>query len=41
MASVIAVRGKTFRYTDKGLEGLAGRKHVVIVVSRGGGARLV
>ena len=32
----IAVAGKTFRYTEKGPEGLAGGKKVVIVSSRGG-----
>jgi FMN-dependent NADH-azoreductase len=32
----IAVKGKTFRYTEKGPEGLAGGKKVVIVSSRGG-----
>jgi FMN-dependent NADH-azoreductase len=32
----IAVAGKTFRYTDKGPEGLAGGKKVIIVSSRGG-----
>ncbi|GAA0529204.1 FMN-dependent NADH-azoreductase [Rhizomicrobium palustre] len=32
----IAVAGKTFRYTEKGPEGLAGGKKVIIVSSRGG-----
>jgi FMN-dependent NADH-azoreductase len=32
----IAVAGKTFRYTEKGPEGLAGDKKVVIALSRGG-----
>lgn len=32
----IAVAGKTFRYTEKGPEGLAGGKKVLIVSSRGG-----
>lgn len=32
----IAVAGKTFRYTDKGAEGLAGGKKVIIASSRGG-----
>ena len=32
----IAVAGKTFRYTEKGPEGLAGGKKVFIVSSRGG-----
>jgi len=32
----IAVAGKTFRYTDKGPEGLAGGKKVFVVSSRGG-----
>ncbi len=32
----IAVAGKTFRYTEKGPEGLAGGKTVFIVSSRGG-----
>lgn len=32
----IAVAGKTFRYTEKGPEGLAGDKRVIIAVSRGG-----
>lgn len=32
----IAVAGKTFRYTEKGPEGLAGGKRVIIAVSRGG-----
>lgn len=32
----ILVAGKTFKYTDKGAEGLAGGKRVIVVVSRGG-----
>ena len=32
----IAVAGKTFRYTANGPEGLAGNKHVIIAISRGG-----
>lgn len=32
----IAVRGKTFRYTETGPEGLAGGKKVIIASSRGG-----
>lgn len=32
----IAVAGKTFRYTDKGPEGLAGGKKLFVVSSRGG-----
>ncbi|CAA2142142.1 FMN-dependent NADH-azoreductase 1 [Hyphomicrobium sp. ghe19] len=32
----LAVAGKTFRYTDKGAEGLAGGKKVIIASSRGG-----
>lgn len=32
----ILVAGKTFRYTDKGVEGLAGGKRVIVTVSRGG-----
>ena len=32
----IAVAGKTFRYTEKGPEGLAGDKTVIIASSRGG-----
>lgn len=32
----IAIAGKTFRYTEKGPEGLAGGKKVVIALSRGG-----
>ena len=32
----IAVAGKTFRYTDKGPEGLAGGKKAFVVSSRGG-----
>lgn len=32
----IAVNGKTFRYTEKGPEGLVGNKRVIIAISRGG-----
>ena len=32
----ILVAGKTFRYTERGPEGLAGGKRVIIAVSRGG-----
>ena len=32
----ILVAGKTFKYTDKGAQGLAGAKRVIAVVSRGG-----
>ncbi len=32
----IAVAGKTFRYTEKGPEGLAGAKKVFVALSRGG-----
>jgi FMN-dependent NADH-azoreductase len=32
----IAIAGKTFRYTDKGPEGLAGGKRVIIALARGG-----
>jgi FMN-dependent NADH-azoreductase len=32
----IAVAEKTFRYTEKGPEGLAGGKNVIVVSSRGG-----
>ena len=32
----IAVKGKTFRYTEKGPEGLAGGKKLIIASSRGG-----
>lgn len=32
----IAVAGKTFRYSEKGAEGLAGSKRVIIAISRGG-----
>lgn len=32
----LAVVGKTFRYTEKGAEGLAGGKKVIIVSTRGG-----
>ena len=32
----IAVAGKTFRYGPSGPEGLAGSKHVIIAISRGG-----
>ena len=35
-SSRIAVNGKTFRYTEKGPEGLAGGKKVIVVSSRGG-----
>jgi FMN-dependent NADH-azoreductase len=31
----IAVAGKTFRYTEKGPEGLAGGKRLIIAISRG------
>src|SRR3981189_318264 len=31
----IVVAGKTFKYSDKGAEGLAGAKRVIIAVSRG------
>ncbi|MCW6510882.1 FMN-dependent NADH-azoreductase [Lichenifustis flavocetrariae] len=32
----ILVAGKTFRYTDKGAEGLAGGKRVILAIARGG-----
>ncbi len=32
----IAIAGKTFRYTERGAEGLAGDKRVIIASSRGG-----
>lgn len=32
----ILIAGKTFRYTDKGAEGLAGDKRIIVAVSRGG-----
>lgn len=32
----IAVAGRTFRYTEKGAEGLAGGKRVIVASSRGG-----
>jgi FMN-dependent NADH-azoreductase len=32
----IAVAGKTFRYTEKGPEGLAGGKKVIVASTRGG-----
>jgi FMN-dependent NADH-azoreductase len=32
----LAIRGKTFRYTEKGPEGLAGGKRVVLAIARGG-----
>jgi FMN-dependent NADH-azoreductase len=32
----ILVAGKTFRYSEKGVEGLAGDKRVIIAISRGG-----
>jgi FMN-dependent NADH-azoreductase len=32
----LAVSGKTFRYTETGVEGLAGGKRVIIASSRGG-----
>jgi FMN-dependent NADH-azoreductase len=32
----LAVAGQTFRYTDKGAEGLAGGKRVIVASSRGG-----
>jgi FMN-dependent NADH-azoreductase len=32
----ILVAGKTFRYSDHGVEGLAGNKRVIIAISRGG-----
>ena len=32
----LAVAGKTFRYTEKGVEGLAARKKLIVAFSRGG-----
>jgi FMN-dependent NADH-azoreductase len=32
----ITVKGRTFRYTERGPEGLAGGKEVIVAVSRGG-----
>ncbi|MFC2953721.1 FMN-dependent NADH-azoreductase [Marinicaulis aureus] len=32
----VLIAGKTFRYTDKGAEGLAGDKRIIVAVSRGG-----
>lgn len=32
----IAIAGRTFRYTEKGAEGLAGDKRIILTVSRGG-----
>ena len=32
----ICVAGKTFHYTDKGAEGLAGGKRIILAISRGG-----
>jgi len=32
----LAIAGKTFRYTDKGPQGLAGGKRVIVASSRGG-----
>ena len=32
----LAVAGKTFRYTEKGSEGLAGGKRVILAIARGG-----
>ena len=32
----ILVAGKTFRYTERGPEGLAGRKRVIVALARGG-----
>ncbi len=32
----ISIKGRTFRYTEKGPEGLAGGKRVIIVTARGG-----
>ena len=32
----ISVKGSTFRYTEKGPQGLAGGKEVIVAVSRGG-----
>ena len=32
----ILVAGKTFKYSEKGVEGLAGNKRVIVTISRGG-----
>lgn len=32
----IVIAGKTFRYTEKGLEGLAGDKRLILAIARGG-----
>ncbi|HEY8052835.1 MAG TPA: NAD(P)H-dependent oxidoreductase [Steroidobacteraceae bacterium] len=32
----VSIKGKTFRYTEKGPQGLAGGKEVIVAVSRGG-----
>ena len=32
----IVIAGRTFRYTERGPEGLAGRKQVIVAVARGG-----
>ena len=32
----ILVAGKTFKYSEKGVEGLAGNKRVIVAISRGG-----
>jgi FMN-dependent NADH-azoreductase len=32
----VAIAGKTFRYTEKGPEGLAGGKRVIVALARGG-----
>ena len=32
----LAIAGKTFRYTEKGAEGLAGGKRIVLAIARGG-----
>ncbi|HTJ03627.1 MAG TPA: NAD(P)H-dependent oxidoreductase, partial [Methylovirgula sp.] len=32
----VAVSGKTFRYSEKGVEGLAGSKRVILAIARGG-----
>ena len=32
----LAIAGKTFRYTEKGAEGLAGGKRVIVAIARGG-----
>jgi FMN-dependent NADH-azoreductase len=32
----LAVAGRTFRYTERGPQGLAGDKHVIVASSRGG-----